>query len=193
MTVKELLQKNRSYRGFYEEEKLSKQQLLDFTEHARYTASSINRQPLRYYLAADAETVARIQPLTGWARALPHLQLPFWGQCPPAFIVICQDTAVDGDLARYQKDVGIAAEAILLAATEAGYGGCMIGNFSPEKISETLSLDRRYVPLLILALGRPCETICIVETDEEHKTNYYRDEQNIHYVPKRPLAELIIE
>ena len=51
-----------------------------------------------------------------------------------AFIVICQNTKRGESLVRFQRDVGIAAQTILLAATEMGLGGCMIGNFGAGSV-----------------------------------------------------------
>ncbi|MBO5999028.1 MAG: nitroreductase family protein, partial [Lachnospiraceae bacterium] len=157
----DLVVKNRSYRGYDHSVKLTRQQLERYVEHARLCASSVNRQPFKYFLACDEETVAVIQAQTGWARALPQMKLPHPGKEPSAFIVICQDDTLDANLNRYQKDVGIVAQTMLLAAVEEGLGGIMIGNFSPAKISEALSLPPHIVPLLIVAFGKPDETVVL--------------------------------
>lgn len=192
MTLKELLIKNRSYRGYDESYAFTKEQLADFVDYTRYCNASINMQPFNYYLAYKPAQLAVIQPLTGWARALPHMKLPHDGKCPTGFIIICQNTNISDNIARFQKDVGIVAEAILLAATEAGLGGIMIGNFSPEKISEALQLPTNQTPVLIVALGKPDEEIVLTDADEKG-INYYRDENDVHYVPKRALADILID
>lgn len=191
MTVRELLLKNRSYRGYDEAYRFTKAQLENYVECTRYTASSVNKQPFCYYLACEEEQCQKIQPLTGWARALPKMQLPHPGKRPTAFIVICQNTTLAPDIARFQKDVGIVAEAILLCAVEEGLGGCMIGNFSPEAVSEALQLPQNNRPVLIIALGKPAEEIVLCQV-QDGNTDYYRDENDCHYVPKRALAELLI-
>ena len=118
-----LVRQNRSYRGFDESRKVDREELLRMVDCARLSASSVNLQPLKYYLAWEPEAVGRIQPLTGWARNLPEMTLPHKGMYPTAFIVICQDKSISDSLARFQKDVGIAAQTILLAAVEMGLGG----------------------------------------------------------------------
>ena len=50
--------------------KLQGQELEDLVDCTRYTPSSVNMQPFKYYLACEPETVAKIQPLTKWARRL---------------------------------------------------------------------------------------------------------------------------
>ena len=190
---KDLVKRSRSYRGYDESRKITRDELLKFVDCARFAPSSVNGQPFRYYLACDAETAAKIQPLTGWARALPQMKLPHPGKCPTAFIVICQETKWDPDLNRYLKDVGIVAQTVLLAATEAGLGGIMIGNFSPERISEALELPEHLVPMLIVALGKPDENIVLTEIDTGESVKYYRDENDTHYVPKRKLKDIVLE
>lgn len=188
---KDLCKQNRSYRGFDESRRVTREELLDMIDCTRYAASSINKQPLKFYIAETPEKTSLIQPLTGWARALPGKKLPYDGHCPTAFIVICQDTDIMEDTTRFMKDVGITAQTILLSAVEKGLGGCMIGNFSPAKISEAISLPENLVPLLIVAIGKPDETIVLTEV-ENGSTDYYRDENDVHYVPKRSLEDVVL-
>ena len=189
---KELVKKNRSYRGYDESYRFTKEQLEDYVDTTRYTASSVNMQPLKYFIAYEKEMVDTIQAMTKWARALPDLDLPYIGKRPTGFIVICQDTNLAPNTSRFMKDVGIVAQTILLQATEEGLGGCMIGNFQPDEVKSTLKFDDNIVPLLIVALGKPDEEIVITEVTEEGGTNYYRDEADIHYVPKRSLEDILI-
>ncbi len=189
---KDLVKKSRSYRGYDSTRKLTKEELMDFVDCARYAPSSVNAQPLRYYLVWEEEEVAAVQALTHWAKALPQLELPHKGMCPTGFIIICQDKSVDSVLSRYQKDVGIVAQTILLAAAEQGLGGCMIGNFLAGDVKDTLQLPDHLAPLLIVAIGKPAETIVLKEVDEGADMRYYRDEQDVHYVPKRKLKDIIL-
>ena len=190
--IKELVQKSRSYRGYDSSRRLTREELLDLVDCARFAPSSVNRQPFRYLLAWEPEQVDKIQPLTGWARALPGKKLPYPGQEPAAYVVICQETLWDPDLTRYLRDVGIAAQTMLLAATEAGLGGIMIGNFNPGRIARALALPAHLVPMLLVALGKPAETIVLTELEPGGSTDYYRDEQDVHYVPKRKLEDIIL-
>ncbi|MCH5197372.1 MAG: nitroreductase family protein [Oscillospiraceae bacterium] len=189
---KDIVKKSRSWRGYDESRKISRDELTELVDCARFAPSSVNRQPFMYYLANEEEQLKAIQPLTGWARALPGKGLPYEGKRPTAFIVICQNRNWEADIARFQKDVGIVAQTILLAATEMGLGGIMIGNFSPEKISSALNLSENIVPVLIVAVGKPDEEIVLTEVSEGESLNYYRDENDVHYVPKRRLEDILI-
>ena len=187
----DLAKKSRSFRGYDESRKLTREELMYFVDCARFAPSSVNGQPFKYLLACDAATVNKIQPLTGWARALPQMKLPHEGKCPTAFIVICQNTEWDADLKRYLKDVGIVAQTMLLAAAEKDLGGIMIGNFSPERVSEALDLPENIVPMLIVAFGKPDEQIVLTEIENGESIKYYRDENDVHYVPKRKLNDIV--
>ena len=190
--IKDLVRQSRSYRGYDESRPITREELAELVDCARLAPSSVNMQPFRYYLACEKAQLEIIQPLTGWARALPEKHLPYPGHRPTAFIVICQETDWQENLARFQKDVGIVAQTMLLAAAEKGLGGIMIGNFSPEKISAALELPSHLVPMLIVAFGKPDETIVLTDAAPGDDLNYYRDENDVHYVPKRRLEDIIL-
>lgn len=186
----DLVVQNRSYRGYDESRKITKEEMLDMINHARLCASSVNKQPLKYYVAYDEEMVKKIQPLTGWAKAL-DMKLPHDGKCPTGFIVICQDTNIMKNTDAFLRDVGIVAQTMLLRAVEMRLGGCMIGNFKVEDIQKTLHLKEEIYPHLILAIGKTDEEVIITDVQDQN-TNYYRDEEDHHYVPKRSLEDLLI-
>lgn len=190
--ISDLVRKNRSYRGFDRTRSVSREELLQMVDCARLSASSVNMQPLKYCLAWEREAVDRIQPLTAWARGLPDMTLPHKGMCPTAFIIICQDKDISDSLSRFQKDVGIAAQTILLAAVEMGLGGCMIGNFQAGEVKAALGLPEHLAPQLIVAIGKPAERIVLREIEKGESTAYYRDGQDVHYVPKRKLEDIVI-
>lgn len=188
----DLVRKNRSYRGYDHSRTVSESELLQLVECARLCPSSVNIQPLKYYLACNEPIVSTIQKETKWAKGLPDMTLPHPGKEPTAFIVICQDTEIDANLNRYQKDVGIVAQTMLLAAVEMGLGGCMIGNFDAGSVQDVLKLDESLKSLLVVAIGKPDEEVIITDV-EDGKTGYYRDEEDRHYVPKRAIEDIIIK
>jgi len=90
-------------------------------------------------------------------------------------------------------DDGIAAQTIMLGAAEKGYGGCMLGNVRRSQLAESLGIDTSlYSVDLVLALGKPKEEVVIVPVKDDGKVSYYRDENQIHYVPKRALEDIIL-
>ena len=86
-------------------------------------------------------------------------------------------------------DVGIAAQSMLLKATEMGLGGICIGAFNKEALKETFDLPCD--PLLLIAIGKPAEKIELVPVHAGDSLKYYR-ENGIHYVPKIVLDDLIL-
>ena len=189
----DLVLKNRSYRGYNKSRKVTKEELMELVDIARLCPSSANIQPLCYYLAWEPDEVARIQEQTRWAGAITHMKLPHLGMEPPAFIVILQDTKINDSMTRFQKDVGIVAQTMLLAAAEKGLGGCMIGNYNADSVKKELNLAENLAPVLIVAFGKPAEKIIIKEIEEGEDIAYYRDENDVHYVPKRRLSDIIIK
>ena len=66
--LKDLVKQNRSYRSFDGSVEITRETLLDLVDCARFTPSSINMQPFKYYLSYKPETNDIIYPLTAWAR-----------------------------------------------------------------------------------------------------------------------------
>ena len=188
----DLVKQARSHRGFRQDRKVTRQELEHLVECARFTPAARNDQVLKYYLAEKPETVAAIQPLTKWAGALAELHLPRKGAEPVAYIVICLDGSLAENPAPYQRDVGIVAQTMLLAAPEMGLNGCMIGSFAAGELREKLGLPEAIKPQLLLALGEGTDRIVMTDVGEDGSTTYYRDAEDTHYVPKRTLEQLIL-
>ena len=189
----DLVKANRSYRGYDESRKVTRDELLSLVELARISPSSLNAQPLKYYIAYEKEKVEIIQARTKWAAGLPKLNLPYEGKRPTAFIVICQDLNIVPAIEKYQKDVGIVAQTMLLGATELGLGGCMIGNFSQDEMKKAIGVSENLQPVLVIGIGKPMENIVLTEVSENESMKYYRDENDTHYVPKRKLQDIVVE
>lgn len=188
----DMVKKNRSCRGYDISRRVTKDELLYMVDCARLSAASVNIQPLKYYLAWEEDEVSRIQPLTKWAKGLPQLELPHPGMEPAAFIVICHDTGIVGRSAVFMRDVGIAAQTMLLAATEMDLGGCMIGSFDAGQVKAELVLPAELDPVLIVAVGKPAEQIVLTEAEPDGSVKYYRDADDVHYVPKRRLKDIVL-
>ena len=89
--------------------------------------------------------------------------------------------------------MGITAQTIMLSAVEKGYGGCMMLSFERTALCRILNLDLEHAfPELVLALGKPKEQVEIVPVGEDGSTTYYRDENQVHYVPKRQLKDVLL-
>ncbi len=189
---RDLVLKNRSYRGFNEDRKITQEEILSILDDARVTASVANKQPLKYYISTDKAEVESILGCTKWGGALPELNLPKDGTHPTAFVIILQDLDIQPNRTADLIDTGIVAQTILLSAVEKGLGGLMILNFGAKPLTELLGLPDNLVPVLVIALGEPVETVKLVDISSDESTNYYRDDSGVHYVPKRKLTDIVV-
>lgn len=187
----QLVEKNRSYRGFDESVTMTTKQLEELVALARICPCGVNRQPLKYFISADKSLNDVIYPCITWAGLLKG-RLPYPNTKPAGYIVICADTNIAPNPSATATDVGIVAQTMLLGATEMGLGGCMLGAVDMKKLAEIIKLDPQYVIRLVLAIGKPNETVVLTEAIDGD-VKYYRTDDDIHYVPKRPLSELIIK
>ena len=187
--LKDLIVKNRSYRRFHEELPIERETLRGLVELARLSASAGNAQPLKYIISSDAEKNAKTFPHLEWAGYLVDWEGPAEGERPSAYIIILGDTDISRN---FGCDHGIAAQSILLGAAEKGIGGCMIGSIHRRELRKILAIPERYEILLVLALGKPKEKVVLEDTGANGDIKYYRDSEDVHHVPKRPLGEIII-
>jgi nitroreductase len=190
MTLRELVLKNRSYRRFHQDVSIELETLRELVDLARLSASGGNHQPLKYALSCDPEKNTLIFPHLGWAAYLKDWTGPAEGERPSAYIIILGDRQVRDS---FGPDHGIAAQSILLGATEAGLGGCIIATIRKENLRQALRIPEHYEILLVLALGKPKEIVEIEAVGPEGDIKYWRDEQGVHHVPKRSLEEIIVD
>ncbi|MCF7928654.1 MAG: nitroreductase family protein [Spirochaetales bacterium] len=190
MELFEIINSNRSYRRFTEDIRITRGELKSWVESARRSPSGANMQPLRYHLSADKEEVDAIFPLLTWAGDLVDWDGPEPGDRPAAYITVLRDTEVRNVTA--QTDAGIAMQSILLSAVEQGYGGCIFGAVDKGKLKQRLGLAERYEVLYVIALGVPAEEVKLEEASDINTTRYYRDNRQVHHVPKIPLDNLLV-
>jgi len=68
----------------------------------------------------------------------------------------------------------------------------MIATINKEGLRGDLNIPSRYEILLVLALGKPKETVVIDTVGSDGDIKYWRDDEDVHHVPKRSLDEIII-
>jgi nitroreductase len=189
MSFKELVLQTRSYRRFHQTTPVSLDTLRELVDLARQAASGSNIQPLKYVLVANAALNARVFPCTRWAGYLEDWSGPAEGERPVAYVAILGDIKLGRE---FDTDLGIAAQTIMLAATERGLGGCMLGSLDRDALREVLEVPDQYKILLLLALGQPAETVVLEPVGPDGNIRYYRDADDVHHVPKRTLTEVIV-
>ncbi len=186
--IRDLILRNRTYRRFFEEN-IDRKTVEDLIDLARISSSAGNMQSLKYFISCDPETNRKIFPNLMWASYLKDWDGPEEGERPSAYIVVLGDTKINSN---FFWDHGIAAQSILLGAVEKGLGGCMFGSFKKDSLRKAVSLPEQYEILMIIAIGKPRETVVIEELKDPSEIKYWRDGNMVHHVPKRSLKDIII-
>lgn len=189
MNIRELILKTRSYRRFDESYQVDIKILEELVDLARLSASAANRQPLKYILCNNSECCGKIFPSLAWAGYLKDWDGPVPGERPSAYIIILGDKTVAES---FNVDHGIAAQSIMLGASESGLGGCMIASVRRELLRSEINIPENFEILLVLALGKPVENVILDEV-RDGDIKYWRDSDQNHHVPKRKLEDVIIK
>ncbi len=185
----DLVKKARSHRRFLESDPIPPETLRELVDIARLAPCGGNQQPLRYRIVTGDECAA-VFPYIAWAGALKDWEGPAEGERPTGYIAIL--SSADRNSPPH-ADMGIAAQTIQLAATDLGYAACMLGAIKRPEIHKALGLPDAWAVNLLVALGRPGETVVIEDLAPGGDTAYYRTPDGIHHVPKRTLDEVLVE
>ena len=189
MDFNDLVRQSRSIRRFDSGEKIPMSLLREFADNARHAPSPANLQPLRFVLVNRDETGQEIFKHLKWAGYLTDWDGPGEGERPTAYIVMLGNRSMSRHI---DWDYGIALQTILLSAAAAGFGGCTIAACDKAKIAELLEIPPEYEIAAIIALGKPAEEVKI-DGVYRGDIKYWRDEEDVHHVPKRSLADLILK
>jgi hypothetical protein len=69
----------------------------------------------------------------------------------------------------------------------------MFGAINKPLLAQLLEIDQELFEIaLVVAIGKPNETIVIDDLPSGGDTRYWRDRDQVHHVPKRTLDELIV-
>ncbi len=189
MDFLELVKDARTCRRFDETAELSEECLAWLVNCARVTPSVRNQQMLRYMGVKSVEARAALFPCLGWAAALPEWKGPREGERPGGYLVMCVDSASKKNVL---IDMGIAGQTIQLAAQSLGLAACMMLSFNAEKVARLLELPEGVEPALVISLGKPVEERRIASVPADGSLKYWRDEKQVHYVPKLPLSDVLL-
>jgi nitroreductase len=187
--IADLIKANRTCRRFDEQHRITPATLLELVDLARLSASAANLQPLKYILSCASATNAIIFDCLKWANYLTDWPGPGPGERPAAYLIMTNDTRISKAL---DCDHGIAAQSILLGAREKGLAGCMLAAVNRPKLSTALNIPKPLEIKLVLAIGKPKETIVIDELNAEGDIRYWRGDDQIHHVPKRRLQDIVV-
>ena len=189
MLLEQLIRQNRSYRRFYQDFHIAVGNLKYFINLARLSPSAKNLQPLKYLISNENDTNEKIFKCLSWAGYLNDWDGPAEGEKPSAYIVILGDNRIEKNIS---CDHGIAAQSILLGAIEKGFGGCIIASIDKKNLRKEFSIADHHEIMLVIALGKPRETVVINEIDADEDIKYWRDDNMVHHVPKRKIDDIIL-
>ncbi|MBS1248542.1 MAG: NADPH-flavin oxidoreductase [Chloroflexi bacterium] len=187
--LENLIRGNRSYRRFNQEIVIDTATLRELVNLARLSPSSANRQPLKYLLVNKPDQNAEVFSALGWAGYLRDWDGPQEGERPAAYILVLVDMEISKTA---QYDAGIALQSMMLGARARGLGGCIFGSVRRSQLREAFAIPQRYDILLVLALGEPAEDVEIDPLGPDGDIKYWRDEEEVHHVPKRSLEEIVL-
>ncbi len=127
---------------------VEQEKLLAILEAARLSASCANKQPWRFIVLTEPESLEKgREALSGgnyWAKTAPLL---IFGYSRPDL------DCVIGPREYFDFDLGMAVQNILLQATELGLVARPMAGFSPKKVREAFGLDDDDRVLVAIAIG----------------------------------------
>jgi nitroreductase len=191
--MQEIIAKTRTFRRFVEKDTISTATLYELIDLARLGGSARNGQPWQYMLVNSPEICEKIFPYLGWAGYLSDWKGPVVGERPSAYVLcLLNKNRLKGPESEAQFDLGVATQNMLLGAMEKRIGGCRIGAFNP-KLASLFKLPDHLLLSLVVALGKPRETVLVEECTNEDDIRYWRDEHGVHHVPKRSLESCLVD
>jgi len=182
MKVYDLILKRRTIRKF-KDKKILFSLLKKCVNAARFSASGSNLQALEYVVVNDDKILDEVYSCLGWAGYTPEFDNT--KQKPKAYVIILVNKNIRENA---DKDVGIAAENILLTALEKGIASCIVGSINREKLRKILKIPNSREISLVIALGYAAEKSKAV--DFKNNVEYYYEGKELR-VPKRKLKNIL--
>lgn len=138
----------------YKPGRIPEAKLRKVLEAAMNAPSARNRQPWRFVVVRERETLLKMTDVHPYARMLREAALA---------VVICGDLADEGNRAYWEQDCAAATQNALLAAHALGLGAVWLGvhprGDRVRGIQKLLYLPKDIVPLSIVSIGRPAEKL----------------------------------
>lgn len=201
MEVYRAILKRRSIRSF-KQRSIATKELRRMVNAARLAPSAANLQPLEFMVVTAKGLYQQIFKQLKWAGYIAPKGNPKPGCEPTAYIIILVNKKKvshpimkrDEKGLRYSfkvelRDVGAAAENIILYAQSKGIASCWLGAINRPAIHKILSIPRHLEVDSAIALGYPKMVSRI--TRYKGSVKYWLDEKAVLHVPKRSLKEVL--
>lgn len=163
MDVKKAIIQRRSIRE-YQDKKVPNTLIKELIEAARLAPSAYNAQPSRFFIIKNGTGIERLKENDIFKQEFVYKV--------PVIIVCCGDpdvfpkerfeatysspNEIGGEIGAV-RDVSIAAQNIVLRATESGLGTCYVGLVNRSKLKELLDIPKSYVLPFVITLGYAAE------------------------------------
>lgn len=180
-----ILKHRRSIRRF-KQTQIQDRFLSEIVDAARRAPSGANRQPLEYIIITDQNIRKSIFPFIKWAGYLNPPWSPSSDERPMAYIAIL---VMEPHNPYYTRDVGLASAHLIFTAENYSIGSCILCNINTKEISTILKIPNQVLLDSLIALGYKNE-VCTME-DNDTKIEYWRDEQQVHHVPKKTFSSIV--
>ncbi len=181
----ELVKKNRSKR-IYNGSDVSFSLLKELIEDCRFSASTINRQDIRYILINNEQICSDIFNITN----LPSTHKVDIKNKPGAFVVMIVERNINLPDTFLYYNIGLATANLTLSATSKGYNCVTLLSTNLEKLAHIISLGKDKKIVTVIAVGKS-DQVVITEDVSGGDVSYYKKDGNIHVVPKLTTEALI--
>ena len=159
MDVKTAIEKRRSIRK-YQDKEVSDDLIGKLIDAARLAPSGNNAQPSRFYIVRDEVIKQRLKKNKIFKQDFIY-KAPIIMVCcgnPEAYPRAKFEPEYDDPYEiRAIRDLSIAAQNLVLRATELGLGTCYIGWLHKDKIKKVLNVPGNYIIPFVITVGYPAE------------------------------------
>jgi len=201
MDIYRTILKRRSIRSF-QQRKISTKELKRLVNAARVAPSAANMQPLEYFVVTNPDLAKDIFRHLKWAGYIAPKGTPGPDSEPVAYIVILinknkvahpmikrDETAIRYSFKADLRDVGAAAQSIMLLARSKGIGSCWLGAINKQGIRRALAVPKHLDVDSVIALGYPKMVSRVTRFSGSVK--YHLNKSGVLHVPKRPVKDII--
>lgn len=153
MNTLDAIKSRRSIRKYDPNAVVPREHITQMLEAAMMAPSACNTRPWEFIVVESGEIKEKIM------KAMPYTQML---ATAPAAIVICGRPDLQEHICEgfWPQDCGAAAQNILLAAKELGYGTCWCGCYPlAQRVADMQKvLDVSSIPFAVIAVGKAGET-----------------------------------
>lgn len=166
MEIQEALLNRRSIRK-YKDQKISKENLDKILNAAMYAPSAMNLQAWQFIVIDNKEVLIESIKSIPYAEMLKE---------SANAIIVCGDSLVEKNESWLLQNCSAATQNILLSAHGLGIGSCWIAIHGMDDVYKNIknqfSLPENIVPVSLISLGYPDETVTTEERYKQDKIHY---------------------